>query len=125
GEVAGAFAGVAYRAVAADQLDGMREVFVLGAEAGDGFFPELALLARPARIGEDRRQGHLAFAEIVAAVLAHVGGAAVVVDRVVDQLEGDAEVAAVVVERALLGLAAFGDDRGDAAGGGEQRGGLG
>ena len=54
-----------------------------------------------------------------------VGGAAVVVDRVVDQLESDAEVAAIIVERLLLGFAAFGDHRGDAAGGGEQRGGLG
>jgi hypothetical protein len=35
------------------------------------------------------------------------------------------EVAAVIVERALLGLAAFGDHRRDAARGGEQRGGLG
>ena len=48
-----------------------------------------------------------------------------VVDRVVDQLEGDAEMAAVRVQRGLLAFGPLGDHRGDAAGGGEQRRGLG
>ena len=48
-----------------------------------------------------------------------------IIDHVVDQLEGDAEVAAKAVERVLGFLAGFGDDRRDPAGGGEQRGGLG
>src|SRR3546814_5571669 len=48
-----------------------------------------------------------------------------VIDRVVDKLERDAEVAAISVERGLGGFLALGDDRGDPARGGEQRGGLG
>jgi hypothetical protein len=87
-----------------------------------------ALLTSPAwtaGVGEDHRQGHLAFAEVVAAVLAHVGGAGVVVDRVVDQLEGDAEVAAVRRAPAPSPRRIRRRPRRNAAGGGEQRGGLG
>ena len=80
---------------------------------------------RSAGVGEDHRQGHLAVAEIVADALAHSRRVGRIIDDVVDQLEGDAEVAAVALERDLRFLAGFGDDRRDAAGGGEQRGGLG
>ena len=45
--------------------------------------------------------------------------------RVVDELEGDAEISAVLLERELGFLAGFGDDRRDPAGGGEQSRGLG
>ena len=55
-------------------------------------------------------------------IVCGVGG---IVDRVVDQLEGDAEIAAIGVERLLVRLAALGDHRGDPAGGGEQGRGLG
>ena len=48
-----------------------------------------------------------------------------VVDRIVDQLEGDAEVAAEAAERVFGFFAGFGDDGGDVAGGGEQGGGFG
>ena len=48
-----------------------------------------------------------------------------IVERVVDELEGDAEILAVAVERRLFGLGPVGDDRADAAGGGEERGRLG
>ena len=57
--------------------------------------------------------------------LAHGGLVGRIIDRVVDQLEGDAEVAAIGFERVLGLFAGFGDDRGDAAGGGEQGRGLG
>jgi hypothetical protein len=49
-----------------------------------------------------------------------VPGVRSVVDRVVDQLEGDAEIASVRIERFLHRLVALGDHRGDAARGGEQ-----
>ena len=78
-----------------------------------------------AGVSEDHRQGDLAVAEIVAVALAHGRAVVGIVDRVVDQLEGDAEVAAIAVERALDLLVALGDDRGDPAGGGEQGRGLG
>ena len=79
----------------------------------------------PARVSEDHRQGHLAVAEVVADALAHGRCVRRIIDRVVDQLEGDAEVAAIAFERLLGLLAGLGDDRRDAAGGGEQRRGLG
>ena len=50
-----------------------------------------------------------------------VGG---VVQRVVNQLEGGADVDAEVGERLFLALGAAGDDGADAAGGGEEGGGL-
>src|SRR3546814_10784433 len=74
--------------------------------------------------GEQDRQGDLAFAEVVAGILADGGAVGGIVHRVVDQLEGDAEVMAVIVERLGLGGRAAGDDRADPAGGGEQRRGL-
>ncbi len=40
-------------------------------------------------------------------------------------MKRDAKIAAVFVERVFLFGVAFGDHRGDAGGGGEQRGGLG
>ena len=46
-------------------------------------------------IGQDDGQGHLGFAEIVAHRLAHQGLAAGIVERIVDQLEGDAEIFAI------------------------------
>ena len=48
-----------------------------------------------------------------------------IIDDVVDQLEGDAEVAAIAFERQLSIFARFGDHRSDPAGSGEQRRGLG
>ena len=93
--------------------------------ARDRGLPEGLVLVRPARIGQDHRQGDLAVAEIVAGILAHGRAVRFIVDRVVDQLEGDAKVAAIDVERMLFRFAAVGDHGGNAAGGGEQGGGLG
>jgi hypothetical protein len=76
-------------------------------------------------VGEDHGQGDLAVAEIVADALAHRLGVGRIVDRVVDQLEGDAEIASIGVERVLDRLVTLGDNRRDPAGGGEQGGGLG
>ena len=93
--------------------------------AADRRAPERAVLFGAARVGEDHGQGHLAVAEIVADALAHHVLLGRIVEHVVDQLEGDAEVSAVLLERQFGLLAGLGDDRGDAAGGGEQSRGLG
>ncbi len=71
----------------------------------------LAAIRVPERV--DERQRRLAFGEVVADVLAELLGVAVVVERVVDQLEGDAEVLAVAGERRFDGCGRVRDDRGD------------
>ena len=76
-------------------------------------------------VGQDQRQRHLAVAEIIADALAHGGRVRCIIDDIVDQLEGDAEVAAVALEGDFGFFAGFGDDRRDPARGGEQSGGLG
>ncbi len=69
--------------------------------------PERALLGVAAGIGDDDRQGHLAVAEIVADRLAELVLLRREIEHVVDQLEGDAEIAAEALERLLfLGRAA-------------------
>ena len=73
--------------------------------------PEFALLGRAAAERQHHRQGDLALAEIVADVLAELGRRAAVVERVVDQLEGDAEIGAVAAAGRDLRLAAPGEDR--------------
>ena len=70
--------------------------------------------------GEHHGQGDLALAEIVADVLAELGARAAVVEGVVDELEGDAEIHAVGAAGGRLGLRPAGDHRADLAGGGEQ-----
>ena len=102
-------------AVVARALDRVLERAVLGHqpdrlfEVGVGrlaFFqrapPERALALRAAAERQHHRQRDLALAEIVADVLAELGGLAAVVERVVDELERDAEVHA---ERAAGGPA--------------------
>ena len=88
----------------ADQRHCMREVGVGRAAAFHRVFPEPAIFRRTARVGEDNGKRHLAFAEIVAGVLAQGRRVRDVVDRVVDELERDAQVAAVRVERRFLVL---------------------
>ena len=122
---AGALDRVVERAAVLEQPDGAARSSSAARLPAIASRQKRALVVGAAGIGEDDRQGDLAVAEIVADALAHrrrVGG---IVDRVVDQLEGDAEVAAIGVERLLDRLAALGDDRGDPAGGGEQGRGLG
>ncbi len=48
---------------------------------------------------ENHRQRHLAFAQIVAGVLAHRAAFAAIVEHIVDDLEGEAEFEPVVAER--------------------------
>ncbi len=109
----------------AQQAGGVGKVRIADAVAGNRRLPESAVRLASPRIGEDDRQRHLAVAEIVARILAHRRFVRFIVDRVIDQLECNAQVAAIDVERLFLSLAAIGDDSGNAAGSGEQRGGLG
>ena len=92
--------------------------------AGNGCFPELAFFFRAARIGENNRQGHFTFAEIIAPILAHLRGIGIVINRIIHQLEGDTQVSPVTVERHFLHIIAFGHDCGNAAGGSKQCGGF-
>src|SRR5688572_25241702 len=63
--------------------------------------PEGALRFAASAVGEDDRQRDLAVAEIVAGVLAHRGALGAVIERIVDQLEGDAEMEAEALHRLL------------------------
>src|SRR5690606_37696817 len=69
-------------------------------------------------------QGRLAFGEVVAQVLAQVAAVGGVVEHVVGDLEGQAQVQAVVVQALLLGGVGAGQQRAQAGGGGEQHRGL-
>ena len=111
--------------MAGDQLLGMVEVALVLLEILERPAPEDALGLAAAREGQEHGQGDLALAEIVADALAQAGLARAVVQRVVDQLEGDAEIVAIGRERRLLGGRAVGDDGTDLAGGAEQGTGLG
>src|SRR5690349_3939103 len=90
--VAGPGDGVAQRAVLGHQADRAVEVAVAMLERFQRAAPEAALLSVAAAEGEDDRQGDLALLEIVADRLAELGLLGRVVEHVVDQLEGDAEI---------------------------------
>src|SRR5689334_15871222 len=79
----------------------------------EGAIGALALVAAPER--EHDRQRDLALAEIVAEVLAELRAGAAVIERVVDELKGDAEIHAVAAAGRGLGLRTFGDHRPDLA----------
>ena len=76
------------------------------------------LAAAPER--QHDRQRDLAFAEIVADVLSELRAGAAVVEGIVDELEGDAEIHAVGAAGGVLGLRPAGNHRADLAGGGEE-----
>src|SRR3546814_16448321 len=84
--------------VCSSDLGRVDQISVGAAVPGHRQFPELAFVGAAARIGEDDRQGDLAVAKIVADALAHRLGVGDIVDRVVDELKGDAEIAAEGVE---------------------------
>ena len=118
---------VADGAAAGDEVDGALQVAVALADIFKDAPPEVALPVVAAGEGENRRQGDRPLAEIVADGLVQ-GGAAAVVERVIDELEGDAEMPAVIGQRpapavgaVARGGAAFGRrHRADLGGGGEQ-----
>jgi hypothetical protein len=73
------------------EADGVLEVGIGRFAALERAPPEFALGVAAAAEGEHHRQCDLSFAEIVADVLAEVLRRTAVVERVVDQLEGDAD----------------------------------
>src|ERR1700739_934686 len=94
-------------------------------EIGSGRFatlqrapPEFALGVAAAAEREHDRQGNLAFAKIVADVFAKPRRHATVVERVVDELKGDAEIHSVGAAGRLLGLLPSGYGGADFARGG-------
>src|SRR4029450_316667 len=97
--VAGAGDRVAQGAVPIEEADGPLEVVIALLEILEGATPEgpLGLVAAPE--GEDDGERDLAVAEIVADGLAEFRLLGGVVQHVVDQLEGDAEIEAEAFQR--------------------------
>ena len=87
--------------------------------ADDRIFPEFAIFLAAACISQNDRQGDLAFAEIVTGILAHGLPIGTIVDRVVNQLKRNAEIAAIAVQSQLDLFIAFCDNRRYPAGGGK------
>src|SRR5258705_339411 len=112
--------GIPQGAMAFHQLDPMGEIALVLLEVLERAAPEAALFDAAAPIGEHHRQRDLALAEIIADGLAELRLARRVIQHVVDQLEGDAEIEAIAFERLLLDLGPLRHHRADAAGGREQ-----
>src|SRR5262245_64088492 len=89
------------RTMLGHEADGVLKVGVGRLAALERAAPELALGVAPAAEREHHRQCDLSFAEIVADILAELLRGAAVVERVIDELEGDAEV---IDERTAHGL---------------------
>src|SRR5215216_951297 len=87
--------------------------------------PERTLAVVAAAERQDDGKGDLSLAEVVAYVFSELRAGAAVVERVVDELEGDPEVHPVGPTGRLLGIRAPGDDGSDLARGREQLRGLG
>ena len=119
--MAGPLDGVLDGAVAAHGGDRRLKIPLADAALRQRALPEGALLAGAAAERQQHRQGDLAFAEIVAGVLAELCRDPAIVERVVDQLEGDAEIGAKAPAGGDRRLVAAGEDRADLAGGSEQR----
>src|SRR5262245_42988523 len=112
------------RGVPMHQVDGAIEIVPALFEGFQRAPPEATLLVSSAQVGEDYRQGDLAFPEIVPDRLTELGLVGGIVEGVVNELIDDAEVAPIFLERFLLDPGALRNHRSDPAGGGEERGGL-
>src|ERR1700694_2142093 len=88
----GAVHGVLERAVFGHQADGVIEIAVADLAALQRVDPERALTVIAAAERQYHRQRDLALAEIVADVLAELGGLAAVVQHIVHQLKRDATI---------------------------------
>src|SRR5262249_51230201 len=112
--------GVFEGAVLRHQADRMLEVGV----GCLGFFerapPECPFAVRSAAEREHHRQRDLALAKIVAHVLAELGRGSPVVECIIDQLEGNAEIHAEGAAGALLVPGARSERRAHLAGGGKE-----
>src|SRR2546430_1644058 len=108
--VLGAVDGILKGAVLAHQADRVIEIVLANLAPLQRLDPESALAVIAAAERQHYRQRDLALAEIVADVLAELGGLAAVVEHIVDQLERDAEIHADRTACGLLRLRAVGDD---------------
>src|SRR5262249_58497691 len=84
------------------EADGVMETGVGGCAALERPPPEFALGVAAAAEREHHRQRNLAFAKIVADVLAEPRRHPVIVKRIVDELKSDAEIHSVGAARRLL-----------------------
>ena len=86
----------------------------------DGAHPKLALLGIGLGHGLDHRQGQLAFAEIIADVLAGCIGLSLIIQQVIDDLKGNAQGVAIVKQRLYLCRICIRDDTANFGGGRKQ-----
>ena len=113
------------RAAALEEFDRAREIaFLLHADL-DRLAPEAAFVVARIHERQDDRKRHLAFAEIVADRFAHHRLASRIIERIVDELERDAEIVAVGAHRLRVRFAGARDHGAGFGGGREQRCGLG
>ena len=123
--MAGAGHGIGHGVGGAQQFAGAGQFRITIGSTGHGTAPEFAIILVAAGVGQDHRQGDLAIAEIIAGILAHGFGVRHIIDGVVHQLEGDAEIAAIAGQCLLALFITLGNHAGNLTGGGEQRGRLG
>src|ERR1700751_5426961 len=86
------------------QSDGVFEIGVSGFAALESAPPELAFGIAAAAKGEYDRQSNLTLAKIIADILSEPRRHAAIVECVVDQLEGDAQIHSERAARRLLRL---------------------
>src|SRR5260370_6637414 len=98
-----------------EERDGAIEIVVAVLEVFQCAPPKAPLVIVAAAEGENDRQGDLALAEIVADRLTEIGLPRRIVEHVVDQLEGDAEIEAESGERRFLRPRPIRDDPADLA----------
>ena len=103
------------------KLDRPGEIVVALIAVFERALPEAAVVGVAAAVGENDRQRDLAFAEIVADRFSEQGLLAGIIERIVHQLEGDAEIATEGFKRGLFVLRPLGDNRADLGRRGKQR----
>src|SRR5271166_2733122 len=99
--VPSALDGILDRAMLHHQTDGVLEICIGGIRILKRTPPEFPFALRSASERKHDGQRDLAFAKIIADILAELYGLASIVERVIDQLEGDAQIHA---ERSAGGL---------------------
>src|SRR3954452_12050979 len=88
------------------QADGMLQIGIGRVAVLEGAAPERPLALRSPAKRQDDGQRDLAFAKIIADVLAELGGLAAIVERIIHELKGDAEIHAERAAGRLLVLGA-------------------
>ncbi len=121
----GPFQGIGKGAVAVHHLAGLFQILGTLIEGFQGALPEGLFLRRAAAEGKHHRQGDLAFAEIVAAFLAHRFRIGSVIQHIIGQLEGNAEIEAESGQRLFLQPGPSGHHRAEPGGSSEEGGRLG